>query len=141
MNGGRTIQNIPADQWFSHFAPANYSQHLREPMGLVNKFVWLKCRNSIGTNGLVRPPKKESRPGGGCARRRACPPQILRRRFRRGGFFGFDRLLLSLEIARPARPFFSFVELFAHTSVFTSATYSDFVLALWKLGHGNSTSI
>jgi hypothetical protein len=136
-----TIQNMPADQWFSHFAPAIYSQHLREPMALVNKFVWLKCRNFIGTNGLVRPPKKKAAREGGGAQRSASLAQTLRRCFRRRGLFGLGCLLFSFEIARPARPFFNFVGLFAHTSVFTSATYSDFVLALWKLGHGNSTSI
>jgi hypothetical protein len=40
-------------------------------MGLVNKFVWLKCRNFIGTNGLVRPPQKRKPPGRAAVRNEA----------------------------------------------------------------------
>ena len=68
-------------------------------------------------------------------------PQVLGRALCRSGFFSFGRLFFSLDITRPAFSVFNFIGLFAHTSVFTSATYSDFVLALWKLGRDNSTSI
>jgi hypothetical protein len=56
--------------------------------------------------------------------------QVSSRSFRGRTLFGFNRLLFPFEIALSALSFFSFIELFAHTSVFTSATYSDFVLAL-----------
>jgi len=45
-------------------------------------------------------------------------------------FFGFSCAIFPFEIARSTFAFFGFVELFAHTSVFTSAMYSDSVLAL-----------
>jgi hypothetical protein len=59
---------------------------------------------------------------------------VSRRSLGGRSLFGFGRQLFPFEIASPAFSFFGFVELFAHTSVFTSAKYSDFVWHYESLG-------
>jgi hypothetical protein len=87
----------------------------------VNKFVFLKQQN-FGVSRVPSQPKKKAAgkaaPNGEGRQR----PQVLGRALCRCGFFNFGRLFFSLDITRPAFSVFNFIGLFAHTSVFTSAT-------------------